>query len=83
MKQPPFDAPVVEVTTGMISTKWNMWMSSLWNISNSIDGSGITADRPTKGLFAGRPYFDTTLGKPIWLKSVRPTVWVDGAGVTV
>lgn len=81
MKQPPFNVPVIDAETGLISSQWNMWVSSLWNIGNSVDGSGTTADRPTTGLFAGRTYFDTTLGKPVWLKSVRPTVWVDGAGV--
>jgi hypothetical protein len=26
------------------------------------------------------PYFDTTLGYPIWLESVNPDVWVDATG---
>lgn len=83
MKQPPISTPVVDIKTGMIAVQWSMWIANLWSLANSVDGSGITADRPTSGLFAGRAYFDTTLGKPIWLKSVRPTVWVDGAGTSV
>jgi len=42
--------------------------------------SGTTANRPTKVLWVGRRYFDTTLGKPVYLKSIRPSVWVDGVG---
>lgn len=42
--------------------------------------SGTTANRPTS-VTAGQEYFDTTLGKPVWLKSVG--VWVDATGTTV
>ena len=46
--------------------------------------SGITASRPTALGFTppvGYQYFDTTLGKPIWLKT--GTTWVDSTGATV
>jgi hypothetical protein len=42
--------------------------------------SGVTANRPDKVLWIGRRYFDTTLGKPVYLKSINPSVWVDGVG---
>lgn len=45
--------------------------------------SGITANRPTVGLYVGMPFFDTTLGKQINVKQVSPAIWVDGSGVTV
>jgi hypothetical protein len=46
--------------------------------------AGSTLSRPTKGLWTGRPYFDSTLGKPIWVKEVRPAiVWVDASGAVV
>lgn len=41
---------------------------------------GITANRPTVTTI-GFQYFDTTLGKPIYLKSTG--VWVDATGATV
>lgn len=44
---------------------------------------GTTAQRPTKQLEIGLPYFDTTLSKPIWIKTVSPLVWVDATGSTV
>lgn len=43
----------------------------------NANGSSL---RPT-GVKIGTQYFDTTLGKPIWLKSVG--VWVDANGTTV
>jgi len=41
--------------------------------------SGTTEERPT-GKSIGFPYFDTTLGNPIWFNG---TVWKDSTGTTV
>jgi len=59
------------------------WLQRAWDILNTFDSPGTTAHRPTKGLYVGRFYYDTTLGKPIWLHSVNPTVWHDGSGASV
>jgi hypothetical protein len=45
--------------------------------------SGTTAQRVPVPSSIGFQYFDTTLGKPIWVKSLNPTVWVDAMGTTV
>ena len=47
--------------------------------------TGPTASRPTTGLVVGGTwYFDTTLGKPVFLKQITPSiVWVDATGATV
>lgn len=55
-------------------------------ISFNLSRSGPTGSRPTSkldGRWIGMPYFDTDLGLEIWLKSVNPDVWVNGAGVVV
>jgi parallel beta-helix repeat protein len=44
--------------------------------------SGNTAGRPSNAV-VGQPYFDTTLGKPVYCKSTSPNVWVDATGATV
>ncbi len=47
--------------------------------------SGTTANRPTKLLWPGRMYYDTTLaanGKPIWVNK-GATGWVDATGAAV
>lgn len=48
-------------------------------LANLAAASGTTAARPTDAI-VGFPYFDTTLGKPVYLK-VAPSTWVDAAGV--
>ena len=65
------------------SDNWIKWFSLVGQQVQTIDNSGATANRPTKGLFIGRQYFDTDLGYPVYLKSVRPNVWVNSAGTTV
>lgn len=65
--------------------------SGITNTSNTVvgynlnkqTGVGITAQRPTVGLYLGMQYFDRTLGKPIYCKQVSLPVWVDATGVTV
>lgn len=44
---------------------------------------GPTAERPTKLVEPGLPFFDTTLGYAIWVKSVNPIVWVNATGGVV
>ena len=83
MESPPLKNQPVDLQSGMTSRSWSVWMTQLWVVVSSLDDSGATASRPTKGLYVGRTFFDTTLGKPVWLESVRPTVWVDGAGTPV
>jgi len=82
MRSPALKTAVVD-RYGVMTPEWKQQIERLWALAGAIEGSGITADRPTVGLFKGRPYFDTTLGYEIWLKSTRPTVWVNGAGTAV
>ena len=49
---------------------------------DNLSASGATASRPTPA-FLGQPYFDTTLGQPIWCSSLLPVMWVNAAGVSV
>ena len=48
--------------------------------------SGTTGARPTSSMSArwiGMQFYDTTLGKPVFLHSVNPDVWHDGSGAVV
>lgn len=82
MEKPPENEPFL-TKDGAISPAWAIWLNKLWMVAGALDNSGTTANRPTTGLYVGRPYFDTTLGYRIWLESVRPTVWVDATGASV
>lgn len=66
------------------TTGWAVFFSSAYQILSALTLSGTTANRPTKFLYVGRPYFDTSLGargKPIWVASVSAgvAVWIDSA----
>ena len=52
----------------------------------NLSRSGPTASRPTSALagrWVGMPFFDTTLGLVVSLKSVNPDVWVRYDGTPV
>lgn len=93
LQEPPHSSPLVEIPgkNGNIrifsASTWSIFFNSLYQqVVKSRDiqeGSGLTATRPTGGLYVGRQYFDTTLGKPVFIKSLSPAVWVDAAGTTV
>ena len=62
------------------SEGWRNFFVAAYNICNALTQSGTTAQRPTTLLWAGRMFFDTTLGKPIWYKTAG---WVDATGAAV
>jgi hypothetical protein len=59
------------------------WFTQVFTICLANQQSGITADRPTSGVWIGRRYYDTTLNKPVYVSAVKPIVWRDSAGVIV
>ena len=81
ISQAPFQDAVSE--RGNITPSWAQWFTKVGLFAGSVSDSGTTANRPTKNLFIGRPYFDTTLNKPIWVKTVTTVVWVDATGASV
>lgn len=66
---------------------YQAWFASIQNWLRPVGSSGTTAQRPlnTKEsfMYVGQSYFDTSLGKPIWVKSLNPTVWADATGTPV
>ena len=51
-------------------------------INDAWGGTCTTATRPPN-MPIGFHTFDVTIGSPIWVKSLNPTVWVNGAGTVV
>jgi len=72
---------------GRLTPAWQAFFSSLHDFAGPLGNSGSTADRPNDStrnpFYVGQFYFDTTLNKPIWVKSRNPTVWVDATGTPV
>lgn len=59
---------------------WIQWFSQLALLFNDSQATGATAQRPLRAPFIGFPYFDTTLNRPIWAKTVTPATWVFADG---
>ena len=65
---------------GYVSKPWNTVFSRWQSILSAIVDKGTTAQRPTKNLWIGRIFYDTTLGAPVYLQSYPPAVWVPFGG---
>lgn len=61
------------------------FMKIAFTVNFNIAESGTTVNRPADAnLRVGQPYFDTTLGKPVWVKTIGPpAIWVDATGAVV
>ena len=79
----PSNSPVVNPQTGKATDPWQNVFNRWHQIIITGQQSGTTANRPTTQVWVGRFYFDTTLNKPVWVKSVTPVVWVDATGAVV
>jgi hypothetical protein len=64
----------------MASPEWLEFFSDAYFAIAGLQQSGTTANRPTKRLYVGMPYFDTTLNRPIWYTG---TNWIRADGVVV
>ena len=66
------------------TSEWAGWFSTAQRILTAASSSGPTTSRPTQGQFVGMPYFDTTLGFTVWLKTPGTSpVWVNASGAAV
>lgn len=65
---------------GLISRAWSYFFTRVDETVESMRASGTTAQRPTKGLWEGRPYADTTLSIKVHYIN---GAWRNGAGVAV
>jgi hypothetical protein len=74
----PSNNPVNE--GGPAQVPWLTWFQRVHNVVIAQQQSGVTADRPTSGLYIGRRYYDETLNKPVYLRAIRPSVWRDAMG---
>jgi hypothetical protein len=66
-----------------MSTDWAAFLSMVAQASYGQTRSGPTTERPStdfKSRYVGMPYFDTTLGLPVFLKYATSSVWVKADG---
>ena len=76
------------ITVSMtVHPTWNNWVAAVHRTVAPLGSNGPTAARPVGTgaipLYVGQDFFDTTLGYKVTIKSLNPTVWVNGAGGVV
>ncbi len=76
--------PVIVDQNRRLTQVYQAFLSSVHDWLGPVGMSGSTADRPLNSsrnpLYVGQQYFDTTLGKPVFVLQLNPTVWVDATG---
>lgn len=77
----PKNTPLVD-DQGMPTPSWQAVFARWHAIIITSQQSGPTAQRPIKGLYVGRQWYDETLNKPVYF-SALPAVWRDAAGTIV
>ena len=86
IQQPQAASPVVQPDSFIPSLEYATFFNLLQIVSFYSTRAGTTAERPTATTgvrWAGMPYFDQTLGKPIWLKFTSSSIWIDATGAVV
>ncbi len=66
-----------------LQQEWAQFFHAIEGILNAETKSGPTASRPTSTMqfrFVGMPFFDTTLGLPVFLKTASSSAWVKADG---
>lgn len=76
---PPSQSKISE-DSGLPNSPWVEFFSEVFRSIRALQTSGTTAQRPVQGLYVGRPYFDTTINRPIWYTG---TNWIRADGVVV
>lgn len=80
-------SPIIVDDKRTLVPVYQAFFSSIHDWLGPIGSSGTTANRPMASslnpLYIGQMYFDTTLGKPVFVLSLNPTVWVDASGAVV
>jgi hypothetical protein len=81
---------IVRAQEGTVARNWAVgdFIANLFTAGTAAYfpqfGYGTTAQRPTFNVVLAQYYFDSTLGIPIYCKTISPSItWVNSAGVLV
>ena len=85
-----FAEAIANTKNGFVAPAWVQWFQQASLIMQGLQMTGATASRPSKALYQGRMFFDTTLGYPVWFKSqavgtngTLTSTWVNASGSSV
>jgi len=76
--QPPLQSQSND-TTGRFTSVWQSWITRAQSVLNAVTLSGNTSSRPTKDLYVGQPFFDSTLNQVVWWNGSE---WIKDAPAT-
>lgn len=77
--QPPFGSAIQAIVSGgatKVVAVWQNWLQLVQSYMSALTGSGPTSARPTKDLWVGQPFFDTTINVPVYWNG---STWVTSA----
>lgn len=77
MIDPPPNRGAVVNQNGEPNSPFAAFFTQVFTLCFDVANSGITASRPTRNMYVGKQYFDTTIGKPIWWNG---SIWVKSDG---
>ena len=69
-----------------LKPEWAQFFHALQGIEYAASRNGPSSSRPDSTMpfrYTGMPFFDTSLGKPIYLKTASSNAWVDATGSAV
>ena len=72
--------PIITEQGAVLDRVYQSWFASIQRWLGPLGQAGVTAARPSNGLYVGLAYFDSTLGKPIYWSG---KAWVDSTGTAV
>lgn len=76
--------PVIDQQGNVLDRLYQAWFGGIQQWLGPIGQTGATSARPTNNLYIGLSYFDSTLGYPVFVKQISPSiVWVNASGTPV
>lgn len=76
--------PIITQDGKLLDKLYQAWFGAIQQWLGPLGQFGTTAQRPTKNLWIGLPYYDTTLGYPVFVHQISPSIiWHNGAGAAV
>jgi hypothetical protein len=78
LTQPPTGEGIqIQGSLGRYGNGMTIFFRTAFIVIFDMQNSGPTGERPVENMYVGKPYFDVTLGLPIWYDGSQ---WIDATG---
>lgn len=77
--------PVIDMAGKVtLDRLYQAWFNAIQQWLGPVGQFGLTSARPTNNLYIGLSYYDTTLGYPVFVHQISPSiVWHNASGGVV